>query len=134
MKGQQRPRKQAKLLAFFKPEHPDAHKPVLDKKPALRGKPVSEAMKEALREVGLEHALQLKEAEQATLVKAARKRARGGRPRGSAKPRSTERPVALQLKLAKSMEDQVSGFSDLEEFFIAQSKRLGMSRREVKQL
>ena len=91
-------------------------------------------MKEALREVGLEHALQLKEAEQEALLKAARKRAGGGRPRGSAKPRSAERPVALQLKLATSMEDQVSGFSDLEEFFIAQSKRLGMSRREVKQL
>ena len=91
-------------------------------------------MKEALREVGLEHALQLKEAEQEALLKAARKRAGGGRPRGFAKPRSAERPVALQLKLATSMEDQVSGFSDLEEFFIAQSKRLGMSRREVKQL
>ena len=79
-------------------------------------------MKQALREVGLEHALQLKEAEQQALAKAARKRAGGGRLRGFAKPRATERPVALQLKLAKSMEDQVSGFTDLEEFFIAQSK------------
>ena len=103
---------------------------------APRGRPLTEPVKQALRELGLEHALQLKEAEQQALLKAARKRVGEGRPKGSGstKSRLRERPVALQLKLAKSMEYRVFGFADLDEFFTAQSKRLGMTRGEAKNL
>ena len=94
-------------------------------------------MKQALRELGLEHALQLKEAEQQALLKAARKRFGEGRPLKAQALRSLAFARGLWLYSSKSpslWSTGLSGFADLDEFFTAQSKRLGMTRREVKNL
>ena len=122
------PGKQRRIKSFFEQDRPDADKPALERKPAPKGRRVSEAMKDVLADVAREQMSEI-EASEARLVTSSEETLYSRR-----QTSSVERPVAVQIRLLQGLEKHSSGHASEAHFLTAMANKLGMSRSEVSTL
>ncbi|CAE7717348.1 unnamed protein product [Symbiodinium sp. CCMP2592] len=131
--------KQKRLLHFWKPEHPLAEKPPLEKEAQPKGRPLSAAMKQILAEVARESVVEQTN-EEARLEAQRRyaKKKNTGRPKNlpgaPSKKRSAEMPLAVQARVLKQMKTEMPGFSSEQDFAKSMSQKLGLDKKYVKKL
>ncbi|CAE7778430.1 unnamed protein product [Symbiodinium sp. CCMP2592] len=131
--------KQKRLLHFWKPEHPLAEKPPLEKEAQPKGRPLSAAMKQILAEVARESVVEQTD-EEARLEAQRRyaKKKNTGRPKNlpgaPSKKRSAEMPLAVQARVLKQMKTEMPGFSSEQDFAAGMSRKLGLDKKYVKKL
>ncbi|CAE7200793.1 unnamed protein product, partial [Symbiodinium sp. CCMP2592] len=131
--------KQKRLLHFWKPEHPLAEKPPLEKEAQPKGRPLSAAMKQILAEVARESVVEQTD-EEARLEAQRRyaKKKNTGRPKNlpgaPSKKRSAEMPLAVQARVLKQMKTEMPGSSSEQDFAASMSQKLGLDKKYVKKL